>query len=164
MNLKSAKAIVTGSSGGIGRAIALELGKQGTHVGLIARSEDKLQETKKLVEETGGHATIFPLDLRRIEDIYHLAEKLKTEWGHVNILVNVAGIYHDAAKAHYNIPFTKYSTEEIKNTYEVGTNGTTFLTHALLPLMPPRPILSTYPARLKTVRRGGFHILYQSVQ
>ena len=137
MDLKNSFTVVTGASGGIGRAIALELGKQGTHVGLIARSEDKLRDTKELIEETGGLASFFPLDLRNIEDIYRFAEKLKTEWGHVNILVNVAGIYHDAKKAHYNISFIKYTVEEIKNTYDVGTNGTTFLTHAVLPLMPP---------------------------
>ena len=137
MDLKNSFAVVTGASGGIGRAIALELGKQSTHVGLIARSEDKLRDTKELIEETGGLASFFPLDLRNIEDIYRFAEKLKTEWGHVNILVNVAGIYHDAKKAHYNISFIKYTVEEIKNTYDVGTNGTTFLTHAVLPLMPP---------------------------
>ncbi len=128
-------ALVTGASTGIGRAIAIELGKIGVYVGLIARSKNKLEETKNLMESVGDKASIFPLNLRNINEIQRLARKLKTQWGKVDILVNVAGIYHDQIKAHYHIPFSQYTVDEIKNTYEVGTNGTTFLTHAFLPLM-----------------------------
>lgn len=135
MSIQNKYAVVTGASTGIGRAIALELGKTGMLVGLVARKKEKLEETKKLIESAGGKASILPLDLTDISQIQTLSTQLKNMWGHVDILVNVAGIYHDKTKAHYHIPFTDYSVKEIKNTYEVGTNGTTFLTHALLPLM-----------------------------
>ena len=110
-------AIVTGASTGIGRAIAIELGKAGFHVGLVARSKEKLVETKRLVESVRSKAAVFPLDLRNINAIQRLAKTLETQWGRIDILVNVAGVYHDKTKAHYNIPFTQYTMNEIKNTY-----------------------------------------------
>ncbi|MBI5620692.1 SDR family oxidoreductase, partial [Candidatus Gottesmanbacteria bacterium] len=128
-------AIVTGASTGIGRAIAVALGGAGIMVGLVARSKNRLEETLTAISKSGGKGNVFPLDLLEIPEIYSFAEIIRKEWGEIHILANVAGIYHDTQKAYYNIPFEKYSKEEILNTYGVGTNGTTFLTHALLPLM-----------------------------
>ncbi len=127
--------IVTGASTGIGRAIAIAIGKPGITVGLIARSKTGLKETLSIIQKFGGSGKIFPLDLRDIPAIYALAQQIKKELGEIHILANVAGVYHNSQKAFYNIPFEKYSKEEILNIYGVGTNGTTFLTHALLPIM-----------------------------
>lgn len=127
--------IVTGASAGIGRAVAIALGSAGFTVGLIARSKKGLETTLDEITNAGGAGKIFTLDLRDIPGIYSLAKEIKKEWKEVHTLVNVAGVYHDATKAYYDRPFDKYSTEEILNIYEVGTNGTTFLTHAILPLM-----------------------------
>ncbi len=52
MNLKNKFAIVTGASTGIGRATAIQLAKEGAIVYLVARSIDKLQETKKMNSES----------------------------------------------------------------------------------------------------------------
>lgn len=127
--------IVTGASAGIGRAVAIALGSAGLTVGLVARSKDGLTTTLDKITNAGGVGKIFPLDLRNVPAIYSLAKEIKRDWKKIHILVNIAGVYHDATKAYYDKPFEKYSTEEILNIYEVGTNGTTFLTHALLPLM-----------------------------
>lgn len=128
-------ALVTGASTGIGRAIAVALVKRGATVGLVARSKDPLEQTRGLVEKASGKGEIFPLDLQDTQAIYRLADTLKTTWKKLDILVNVAGIYHTNTKAFSDIPFEKYTVEEIRNTYEVTLGGTTFLTHALLPLM-----------------------------
>lgn len=140
INLKNRRkyALVTGASTGIGRAITIALGRASITVGLIARSKDHLKDTLEVITKSGGVGQVFPLDLRDIPAIYSLAEQIKKEWGEVHILTNVAGVYHDAQKAYYNIPFEKYSREEILNIYDVGTNGTTFLTHAILPIMKKR--------------------------
>lgn len=136
MKIENKHAVVTGASTGIGRAVAVALAKQGVTVGLLARSVDGLNKTLKLVEEVGGQGKIFPLDLRNTSDIYNLTKSLKDQWNRIDILVNVAGIYHDETHAYYDKPFEKYSMNEILNTYEVGFTGPTLLTHALLPLMP----------------------------
>lgn len=54
MKLRDKYSIVTGVSTGIGRAVALEFGKEGATVGLIARRIDELKKTKEMVEEAGG--------------------------------------------------------------------------------------------------------------
>ena len=59
--------VVTGASTGIGRAIAVELGKQGVHVALVARRKDKLEETKELVEKAGGSGWVFQCDFLRMK-------------------------------------------------------------------------------------------------
>jgi len=127
--------IVTGGSLGIGREIAIKLAQEGAIVGLVARNVAGLKQTLKMVEQAGGKGEIFPLDLRNVAAIYDFARKVKKRWGRVDILVNVAGIYHGKDKAYYHIPFTNYTASEILNTYEVGINAPTFLCHALLPLM-----------------------------
>ena len=128
-------AVVTGASTGIGQAIAIALGQAGITVGLVARSKPGLETTLREITSAGGVGKIFPLDLRNISATYALANEIKREWKEVHVLVNVAGVYHDATKAYYDRPFETYSMEEIRTIYEVGTNGTTFLTHALLPIM-----------------------------
>ena len=135
MKLKNKFALVTGASTGIGRAIAVEFAKEGAVVGLVARSSDGLNETLKLVNKAGGKGEIFQIDLRDVKQIQNLAKKIKEKWKKVDILVNVAGIYHGKEKAYSGIDFEKYSTEEILETYEVGINAPTFLSHQLIPLM-----------------------------
>lgn len=54
MPLRNKFAVVTGASTGIGREISIALGKEGVFVGLIARTKNRLEETKKLVEKAGG--------------------------------------------------------------------------------------------------------------
>lgn len=128
-------AVVTGASKGIGRAIGVALGKTGIIVGLVARSNEGLKATLHEITKAGGNGEIFPLDLKNVPAIYLLAREIKKKWGELNLLINVAGVYHDTTKAYYDRPFEKYSPEEIRTIYEVGTNGTTFLTHSILPLM-----------------------------
>lgn len=135
MNRSKKYAVVTGASAGIGRAIAIALGGIGFTVGLVARSKEGLETTLREITFNGGEGKIFSLDLRNVPSIYTFAKEIQQEWKELHVLVNVAGVYHDATKAYYDRPFEKYLTEEIRNIYEVGTNGTTFLTHALLPLM-----------------------------
>lgn len=135
MNRFKKYAVITGASTGIGRAITTALGKTGFTVGLVARSKEGLRTTLGTITAGGGSGEIFPLDLRDVPSIYAFARDIRRKWKELRILVNVAGVYHDETKAYYDRPFEKYSTEEILNIYEVGTNGTTFLTHALLPLV-----------------------------
>jgi short-subunit dehydrogenase len=56
-------AIVTGASSGIGEALAVAMGAQGTHVVLVARSVDRLTALAARIEGAGGKATVLPADL-----------------------------------------------------------------------------------------------------
>ena len=82
-------AVVTGAGRGIGRAIAIELGRMGARVALTARSVSELEETAKAI---GATASVIPTDVRIREDVHKLLEETATAVGPIDILVNAAGI------------------------------------------------------------------------
>ena len=83
--------LITGASSGIGKATAVKAADAGATVLLIARSVDKLEETKEEILAAGGAAHIHRCDLSDMEDIERMAEEVLAYHGHVDILVNNAG-------------------------------------------------------------------------
>jgi 3-oxoacyl-[acyl-carrier protein] reductase len=88
-------ALVTGASQGIGRACALALAKAGATVALAARNETKLAEVQAQIEEGGGKAQAFALDVADEASIKAGAKAILERFGKVEILVNNAGITRD---------------------------------------------------------------------
>jgi NAD(P)-dependent dehydrogenase (short-subunit alcohol dehydrogenase family) len=80
-------ALVTGASRGIGAATAERLAEAGAHVVLVARSADALEAVEDRIHETGGTATIAPLDLTEGESIGKLAGAVAERWEKLDILV-----------------------------------------------------------------------------
>lgn len=92
-------AIVTGASRGIGKAIALELGEEGAHIVVCARTEQSTQErpgsigeTAEAIRAAGGTAVPVRLDVRNDDEIRAVVDKTLAELGRIDILVNNAGI------------------------------------------------------------------------
>jgi NAD(P)-dependent dehydrogenase (short-subunit alcohol dehydrogenase family) len=83
--------VITGASSGIGHAVALRVGEAGGIAVLVARSADKLEETKAEIEEGGGTATVHSADLSDLDDCDRAVEEILAEHGRVDILVNNAG-------------------------------------------------------------------------
>jgi NAD(P)-dependent dehydrogenase (short-subunit alcohol dehydrogenase family) len=83
--------VITGASSGIGHAVALKVGEAGGITALVARSADKLEQTKAEIEEVGGTATVHSADLSELEDCDRVVEEILAEHGRVDILVNNAG-------------------------------------------------------------------------
>ncbi len=83
--------MITGASSGIGKAAALKVGKAGGTVLLVARTEDKLQETKQEIEQQGGVAFVHRADLTDADDIDRMANEVLAEHGRVDVLINNAG-------------------------------------------------------------------------
>lgn len=83
--------MITGASSGIGEAAAMKVAAAGARVLLVARSRDKLEEIRTLIEEEGGEAFIHTADLSDPEDIDRMADEVLAEHGHVDVLVNNAG-------------------------------------------------------------------------
>src|SRR5260221_14127805 len=133
MKLKDKYAIVTGASTGIGRATAIELAKEGAIVGLIARSIDKLEETKRLIEKAGGKAVVFPSDLSNLEQIKKLVNDIKSKFERVDVLANIAGIWHGKDEAYAGKEFETFDEKVIVDTFNVGLVAPTLLVHQLLP-------------------------------
>jgi NAD(P)-dependent dehydrogenase (short-subunit alcohol dehydrogenase family) len=80
-------ALVTGASRGIGAAIAEKLASEGAHVVLTARTAKDLEAVEQRIFDTGGSATIAPLDLTEAGSIDRLAHALNERWGKLDILV-----------------------------------------------------------------------------
>jgi NAD(P)-dependent dehydrogenase (short-subunit alcohol dehydrogenase family) len=85
-------ALVTGASRGIGAATAEALAQKGAHVILVARTASALEEVEDRIHETGGSATIAPLDLIDGTSIPKLAEAVRGRWDALDILVLNAGM------------------------------------------------------------------------
>ena len=83
--------MITGASSGIGRSAALKVGESGGTVLLVARTPEKLEETRDEIEAAGGTAHIHRCDLSDLEDIERMADEVLAEHGRVDVLVNNAG-------------------------------------------------------------------------
>ncbi|HBG81572.1 TPA: hypothetical protein DDW69_01900 [candidate division CPR2 bacterium] len=138
MKLKDKYAIVTGASTGIGRAIAVQFAKEGAFVALVARREDRLSETKRMIEENGGKAKVFITDLSNIESVNKMIGEIKSDTIRIDILANIAGIWHGEDEVYADTDFEKFSQNVILDTYDVGITAPTLLAHAFIPLMPKR--------------------------
>jgi NADP-dependent 3-hydroxy acid dehydrogenase YdfG len=88
-NIAGKIAVVTGAGRGIGRAIAVELGRMGAKVALAARGAAGLEETARMI---GDAASVIPTDVRKREDVHRLLEQVSSSLGPVDILVNSAGV------------------------------------------------------------------------
>jgi NAD(P)-dependent dehydrogenase (short-subunit alcohol dehydrogenase family) len=85
-------AIVTGAASGLGRAVALELGRKGWHCALCDINQDGSQESLALVRAAGGDGQVEPLDVTSPQAWQALREKLKATWPRLDLLVNNAGV------------------------------------------------------------------------
>jgi len=89
-------ALVTGASRGIGRAIALELAREGAKVAINYSSNvAKAKELAEEIKELGGTAIIYKADVGNSTEARAMVEAVAKEFSHLDILVNNAGITRD---------------------------------------------------------------------
>ncbi|HLR10775.1 MAG TPA: 3-oxoacyl-[acyl-carrier-protein] reductase [Sporosarcina sp.] len=89
-------AIVTGASRGIGREIALQLGREGAKVAVnYSGSKEKAEEVVALIQEAGGEAFAIQADVSNAESVKNLVDETIKTFGSLDILVNNAGITKD---------------------------------------------------------------------
>src|SRR5437899_9720500 len=87
-NLQGQKALVTGATSGIGRAVALQLARDGAEVLVHGRDTARGAETVQQINDAGGKARFVAADLGNAADVQRLA----SDAGDVDILINNAGI------------------------------------------------------------------------
>lgn len=92
LGLKGKVAIVTGSGRGIGRAIAMTLGREGARVGVNDFYLDRAESVAKEIAAEGGEAVAVQADVTQADQVEAMVGRLTDEWGRVDVLVNNAGI------------------------------------------------------------------------
>ena len=92
--LDSKTAIITGASSGIGRAIALNLARDGAHVFLTGRDAERLEEAARTIRQEGGLASVEAFDLREFNRLQTFVTTTAKETGRLDIMVNAAGVDH----------------------------------------------------------------------
>ena len=94
--LKGKVALVTGASRGIGRAIAIDLAKQGANVVVnYAGNEQKANEVVDEIKKLGSDAIAVRADVANAEDVTNMVKQTVDVFGQVDILVNNAGVTKD---------------------------------------------------------------------
>jgi len=84
--------LVTGGSGGLGRAIAHAFARTGHRVVITARSEDKLKAAAEFLGSGGAEVLALPCDITERKQVENLAQAIQARWGNVHILFNNAGV------------------------------------------------------------------------
>ena len=92
MDFKGKKAVVTGSSGGIGKAIAIAMAKEGADIVLAARNVPNMEAVKREIEKLGRKAAAVKCDVSRDEDVAAMSKKAIKALGNIDILVNNAAV------------------------------------------------------------------------
>ena len=86
-------AIVTGSSSGIGKAIALRFGEEGASVIVAARNAEGCEKTARAIRQKGGDARVIQTDIRHEGQVDALFERTVQDCGRVDVAVHNAGIF-----------------------------------------------------------------------
>jgi NAD(P)-dependent dehydrogenase (short-subunit alcohol dehydrogenase family) len=123
--------VVTGASGGVGRAVALAFAQRGDSVALLARGEEGLQGAAADVREAGGRPLVLPVDVADAEAVDDAAARVEAELGPIDVWVNVAFTSVFA-------PFAEIEPDEFKRVTEVAYLGYVYGTQSALKRMLPR--------------------------
>lgn len=118
------KALVTGATSGIGRAVARSFAAAGAEVVVTGRRAEQGAETVALITDAGGRATYLQADLGELAEVDRLAQAV----GDIDILINNAGFYP-------MVPTTAVTPDEFQRIYDVNLRSAYFLTAAIAPRM-----------------------------
>lgn len=122
-------AVVTGASRGIGKAIALELARNGYNIVIsdIEKTEE-CEENMEKIEELGKEAIFAETDVSDLDQVEDMVEKTVEKFGSIDVLVNNAGINIDKL-------LTNMTPEQWQKVMDVDLNGVYNCTKAVLPHM-----------------------------
>jgi NAD(P)-dependent dehydrogenase (short-subunit alcohol dehydrogenase family) len=123
--------VITGATGGVGRATAWAFAKQGAAIALLARGQLQLEGTKREVERLGGKALIIPTDVADPAQVEAAAERTEQELGPIDVWVN------NAMNSVF-APVIDITPEEFKRVTEVTYLGQVYGAMAALKRMRPR--------------------------
>jgi NAD(P)-dependent dehydrogenase (short-subunit alcohol dehydrogenase family) len=117
MQLKNKVALITGSSSGIGKGMAIEFAKEGANIIVNYNKRAKsANKVAKIINDLGRKAIVVGADISKKEDVDRLVNKGWEELGKIDILVNNSGISRE-------VPFLKMKEEEWDKTLNINLKG-----------------------------------------
>ena len=125
--------LITGSSDGIGKQVALDAAAAGAHVLLVSRTREKLEAVQAEIEEAGGTAFVHPCDLSDMDDIVRMVEEVLEEHDGVDVLINNAG---RSIRRSVKLSYDRF--HDYERTMQLNYFGAVRLILALLPSMTAR--------------------------
>jgi NAD(P)-dependent dehydrogenase (short-subunit alcohol dehydrogenase family) len=128
-HLQGKIALITGANRGIGRALAQALASQGCDVVMAARDADALQRAAREVSPGTRRVLPVPCDVADPESVDRLMQTVKREFGHLDILINNAGVSHAMA------PVERLPIAEWQRVIATNLTGMFLVTRAALPIM-----------------------------
>jgi len=131
MSIERKVVVVTGASGGVGRATARKFAHDGAKIALIARGRQGLEAAAREVEELGGQAMALPVDVSHHDQIEAAAASVEDAYGPIDVWVN------DAMVTVY-AEFLDIEPEEFRHATEVSYLGMVWGTRSALKRMVPR--------------------------
>lgn len=125
MSLKNKTILLTGASKGIGKVLALQLGAENVNIGIIARSEDELNEIKAEIEQKGSKCLVFAGNVADENLAKTAVSGMIAAFGQIDFLINNAG---------YGIfgSTESISAEQWSDMYDVNVKGTFLLSKEVL--------------------------------
>lgn len=125
-------AVVTGSSKGIGRAIAIRMAQHGAKVVISSRKADACEKVAAEIRAAGGEALVVPCNVSRKEELQKLVDATMAKWGRIDILVPNA-----AANPHFG-PMSTITDEAMDKVVTTNIKGVVWLANMVLPQMAER--------------------------
>lgn len=130
-SLKNKNALITGAGKGIGKAIAIALAKEGVNVILVSRTQADVDQLADETNDLGVKSLALSADVSDIKSINSAVEKALTEFKHIDILINSAGIASFGK-------FLDLEPAAFERIIQVNLMGTYYATRAVIPNMIER--------------------------
>ncbi len=164
MELINRRVLITGAGQGIGRAIAIAMGRSGACLYLWGRTKSNLLETQKLVRSVGAEVEVTTVDVSVVSEVKRAWDVVAGRWGGIDVLVNNAGVQGPMGHMH------EIHVEDWWRTIEINLRSTFLCSQSVLPNMimqnrgkiinlsgggavTPRPFFSAYSASKAAIVR-----------
>jgi NAD(P)-dependent dehydrogenase (short-subunit alcohol dehydrogenase family) len=125
-------ALITGGAEGIGKAVALRLGREGAAIALVDVQAEKLMTTVKELEASGIQAKGYVTDISQEAQVITSIHNIVTDFERIDVLVNAAGIVGPTST-----PITRYDSADFDRICEVNLKGSFLMTKYTLGAMEP---------------------------
>jgi NADP-dependent 3-hydroxy acid dehydrogenase YdfG len=154
--------LVTGASGGIGRAVALAFAREGAQLLLAARSVNRLTQVENEVRDLGSEALSVPTDVTSQDAVTALVEAAMNRFGRIDVLVNNAGIGKVGG-----IESAAFE-DNVRQTMQASLFGMIHLTQRVLPILRQQGSgtivnMSSVMGRKAFARFGSYAIVMHAV-